>query len=69
MQKKMTNTRIFKIWFILQKILYSGIRLPIFAYLSKQTYQNISHKGPLIALMPIYGMGIIWTYNLLIQKH
>jgi len=69
MQQKMINNYTFKIWSILQKILYTGVRLPIFAYLSKQIYQNVSHKGPLIAIMPVYLMGIIWTYKLLIQKH
>ena len=51
------------------KILYSGIRLPIFAYLTKQVYSNIPHKGPLIAVIPVYLMGIIWTYKLLTQTY
>ena len=69
LQKQMTNTWRFKVWFMLQKILYTGIRLPFFAYLTKQIYQNIPHKGPLMVIMPVYIMGIIWTYNLLTQKH
>ena len=69
LQKQMTNTWRFKIWFVLQKILYSGIRLPVLAYLTKQTYQNITHKGPLMVLMPVYLMGIIWTYKLVTQRY
>ena len=64
----MINTYRFKIWSIIQKILYSGIRLPILGGLTLEIIQNASRKGPIFLLFPVYLMGIVWTYNLLTQN-
>ena len=69
LQKNLINNYTFKIWSILQKILYTGIRLPILGSIMIDILQKVSRKGPIFLLFPVYLMGIIWTYKLLRQKH
>ena len=68
LQLKLTYSYKFKIWSTLQKVLYTGIRLPVMAKLAMETYGKATNIKPLALIMPIYAMGIIWTYKLLNQR-
>jgi len=69
LQKKMTNTQQFKIWGLIQKILYGGIRLPVLGKLTYDLLTTVKDKGPIYSVLPVYLMGLIWTTNLLSQRH
>lgn len=51
----------------LQKYMYSFIRLPVVGYyLYKAYYGNVEgERGPVKAVIPVYLMGLIWSYKLL----
>jgi len=69
LQKKMTNTQKFKIWVLIQKILYGGIRLPILGNLTYDTITTVADRRPIYTVLPVYLMGLFWTANLLKQRH
>ena len=69
LQKKMTNTQKFKIWALIQKILYGGIRLPILGKLTYDTTTTVADRRPIYTVLPVYLMGLFWTANLLKQRH
>ena len=69
LQKKMTNTQKFKIWALIQKILYGGIRLPILGKLTYDTITTVADRRPIYTVLPVYLMGLFWTANLLKQRH
>lgn len=54
----------------IQKYMYSFIRLPIVGYyLTKAYFSNqVGERMPVFAVMPVFLMGIIWSYKLLMGK-
>ena len=69
LQKKKTNTHKCKIWALIQKILYGGIRLPILGKLTYDTITTVADRRPIYTVLPVYLMGLFWTANLLKQRH
>ena len=65
---KYPNHKKIKMWTTIQKWVYAGIRLPVLGYIAVKSVQNSPTKGPISAALPVYLMGLIWTYKLLTAK-
>ena len=71
LQKNMTDSHKFKIWSKIQKILYTGIRLPFIGSLIYTTHNSLgdASKTPVALMAPIYIMGLVWSLKLLKQNY
>jgi len=54
----------------IQKYMYGFIRLPIVGYYLWKAYfgNKVGERMPVLAVVPVYLMGIIWSYKLLMGK-
>ena len=66
---KYKNENKIKMWSNIQKWIYAGIRLPVLGYIAVKSIQNSPTMGPVKAAIPVYLMGLIWTYKLFNAKN
>mgnify|MGYP001217780380 CR=1 FL=1 len=62
--KKSKDTKKIKLLKSLQFYIYAFIRLPILSYYSYDVLKNAENKTPAFIALPVYFMGLIWSYNL-----
>ena len=62
--KNSKNTKKIKFLKMLQFYVYTFIRLPILSYYSYDVLKNAENKRPAFIVLPVYFMGLIWSYNL-----
>ena len=60
-----TNDNRVIIWKKIQKVMYMIIRIPVLGYLSFDILNNVEDKIPVYFCLPVYLMGIIWSFLLL----
>ena len=65
---KIINKNKVKLWLNIQKYLYSTIRIPVLGYYLANCLKLVSNKTPILSVIPIYLMGIIWTFKIYKQK-
>jgi hypothetical protein len=56
---------------ILQKIMYTCIRIPVLTQMISRFLQERGRSnipGPLMAILPVYFMGLGWSYKILLQN-
>ena len=58
------NTKKLKLLKKLQFYTYSLIRLPILSYYAYSVIKNTENKSPVLITLPVYFMGLIWSYSL-----
>ena len=58
------NTKKLKILKKLQCYVYSFIRLPLLSYYAYDVIKNADNTIPVLTTLPVYFMGLIWSYNL-----
>lgn len=62
--KKSKNTKKIKFLKQMQFCVYSFIRLPILSYYAYTVLKNSENKTPALITLPVYFMGLLWSYNL-----
>tara|TARA_R110001592_G_scaffold3422_4_gene19277 strand:- start:6478 stop:7098 length:621 start_codon:yes stop_codon:yes gene_type:complete len=62
--KNSKNLKKIKLLKRLQFYIYAFIRLPILSYYSYNVLKNAENKRPALIVLPVYFMGLIWSYNL-----
>ena len=58
------NTKKIKILKKLQFYVYSFIRLPLLSYYAYNVIRNADNKIPVLTTLPVYFMGLMWSYKL-----
>ena len=58
------NTKKLKMLKKLQCYVYSFIRLPLLSYYAYDVIKNADNTIPVLTTLPVYFMGLIWSYNL-----
>ena len=62
--KKSKNTKKIKFLKQMQFCVYSFIRLPILSYYAYTVLKNSENKIPALITLPVYFMGLLWSYSL-----
>ena len=62
--KKSKNTKKIKFLKQMQFCVYSFIRLPILSYYAYTVLKNSEKKTPALITLPVYFMGLLWSYSL-----
>ena len=64
LQQKPRDKKKIKLLSKIQFVLYATIRLPILSYYLLQSLKKAKDKTPIYSVIPIYIMGLFWTYRL-----
>ena len=62
--KNSKNTKKIKFFKWLQFYVYTFIRLPVLSYYTYNLLKNTEDKHPVYIILPVYFMGLIWSYTL-----
>ena len=66
--KTKPSSETLKKWKIIQKIVYTIVRIPILGYHSYYIYLSVEDKTPFFIGFPVYLMGIIWTLFIVVNN-
>ena len=68
LHKQIVNKNDVNFWKNIQKYLYALIRIPLLGHYLYKSLKNAPDKKPTLITMPVYLLGLLWTFKLFKQS-